>query len=428
MQIVNLGSLATIDLSNIDKKSKENEPAVRLCNFVDVYYNWAITSSMVTSFMEATATPKQIEKFSLKRGMIAITKDSETRDDIGVSTYIADNLEDVVLGYHCALITPKVDYLDGKYLNAILHTKYAQKYFENNASGSGQRYTLTSDIISNFPVPLMELAIQKRIGSIFSHLDEKISINNQINDNLSEQLRKIYEYWFIQFDFPFAEGKGYKSVQGKMKWSNIFKREIPEAWKEAKMKDIASLERGISYTSDMLTSTGIPMINLGSFAPDGSYKPENLKYITSKTDISYVDKDDLVLCMTQQSAPDLAKDIAGKTLIVPTFANDKICISQDLAKVVVDPEYRYYIYEETRQMHYCKYIIKFATGTSIYHLSPDGFLEYPLLIPDTRTLTAFNTIAREILEKQDAIKQENAQLKQLMEYLLPLLLSGQLDI
>ena len=184
MQIVNLGSLATIDLSNIDKKSKENEPAVRLCNFVDVYYNWAITSSMVTSFMEATATPKQIEKFSLKRGMIAITKDSETRDDIGVSTYIADNLEDVVLGYHCALITPKVDYLDGKYLNAILHTKYAQKYFENNASGSGQRYTLTSDIISNFPVPLMELAIQKRIGSIFSHLDEKISINNQINDNL----------------------------------------------------------------------------------------------------------------------------------------------------------------------------------------------------------------------------------------------------
>ena len=185
MQIVNLGSLATIDLSNIDKKTKENEPAVRLCNFVDVYYNWAITSSMVNSFMKATATPKQIEKFSLKRGMIAITKDSETRDDIGLSTYIADNLEDVVLGYHCALITPTVDYLNGKYLNAILHTKYAQKYFENNASGSGQRYTLTSDIISNFPVPLIDLATQKKIGNIFSRLDEKISINNQITDNLA---------------------------------------------------------------------------------------------------------------------------------------------------------------------------------------------------------------------------------------------------
>ena len=185
MQIVNLGSLATIDLSNIDKKTKENEPAVRLCNFVDVYYNWAITSSMLPSFMKATATSKQIEKFSLRKGMVAITKDSETRDDIGISTYIADNLENVVLGYHCALIAPKEEKLNGKYLNAILHTKYAQKYFENNASGSGQRYTLTADIISNFPVPIIDLESQQRIGNIFSQIDAKIEVNNQINDNLA---------------------------------------------------------------------------------------------------------------------------------------------------------------------------------------------------------------------------------------------------
>lgn len=185
MQIVSLGSLATIELSNVDKKSKNGEPPVLLCNFVDVYYNWAITTSMSKTFMKATATPKQIEKFALRKGMVAITKDSETRDDIGISTYIADDMKNVVLGYHCALITPQNTKLNGKYLNALFHTRYAQKYFENNASGSGQRYTLTSDIISNFPVPLIDMNSQKKIGNFFSQIDEKIAFNNQINDNLA---------------------------------------------------------------------------------------------------------------------------------------------------------------------------------------------------------------------------------------------------
>ena len=268
----------------------------------------------------------------------------------------------------------------------------------------------------------------KLVGIVELSYTEALLLFFHRNDNLTEQLRRLYEYWFVQFDFPNVDGAPYKSSGGKMKWSNTYKRVIPEIWKEAKIKDIATLERGVSYTSDMLADKGIPMINLGSFAPDGTYKSENLKYITPKTAISYVKKDDLILCLTQQSEPDLTKDIAGKTLIVPTFTDDKVCISQDLAKVVLDATYRYYIYLETRQVHYCKYIIKFATGTSIYHLSPDGFLEYPILIPDKRTLAAFNVIAMEILDKQDVIIQENAQLKQLRDYLLPLLLSGQLVI
>ena len=238
----------------------------------------------------------------------------------------------------------------------------------------------------------------------------------------------MYEYWFVQFEFPTFDSYGYKSSGGEMKWSNIFKRNIPAAWQEAKMKDIVSLERGVSYTSDMLSTTGIAMINLGSFAADGSYKPENLKYIAPNSNISFVDTNDLILCLTQQSAPDLEKDIAGKTLIVPTFKESKVCISQDLARIITNPIYRYYLYEETRQLHYCKYIIKFATGTSIYHLAPDGFLEYPILIPDSNTLESFNAIANGILDKQDEVLQENDKLKQLREYLLPLLLNGHLQI
>ena len=179
-----LRDIATVEISGVDKKHKEGESPVMLCNFVDVYYNWAITSEMVNNFMEATARPNEIERFKLKKGQVAITKDSETRFDIGIATYIADDFDNVILGYHNALITPNPEKLNGKYLNALLHTDYARKYFANNASGSGQRYALSVDALNDFPVPLIPLEEQIRIGNIFSSIDQKIALNRAINDNL----------------------------------------------------------------------------------------------------------------------------------------------------------------------------------------------------------------------------------------------------
>lgn len=184
MKIYKLGEIATVDISGVDKKIKDGETEIRLCNFVDVYYNWAITIAHYDNFMLATARPQEISRFQLRKGQVALTKDSETRDDIGISTYIADDFYDVILGYHCAIITPKRDILDGCYLNALLHTDYAKKYFACNASGSGQRYALSIETLNSFPVPIIPLREQKRIGEIFSALDKKIELNRQINQNL----------------------------------------------------------------------------------------------------------------------------------------------------------------------------------------------------------------------------------------------------
>lgn len=225
-----LGDIATVEISGVDKKTKDGEQEIRLCNFVDVYYNWAITTAQHDGFMFATARPNEISKFQLKKGQVALTKDSETRDDIGVPTYIADDFDDVILGYHCALITPNKDILDGRYLNALLHTDYAKKYFACNASGSGQRYALSVEALNSFPVPMIPLRNQERIGEIFSALDKKIELNRRINQNLEAMAKQLYNYWFVQFDFPNEEGKPYKSSGGKMIWNDRLKREIPVSW------------------------------------------------------------------------------------------------------------------------------------------------------------------------------------------------------
>lgn len=184
-----LGNIAHIEISGVDKKTVEGETPVRLCNFVDVYHNWAITKDLYSSFMVASAKDSEIEKCSIHKGQVAITKDSETRDDIGIPTYIADDFDDVLLGYHCALITPNDTVVDGKYLNAFLHTSYIQKYFENNASGSGQRYTLSNDTINDIPILLPSLQIQRTIGKLLSDIDRKIEINRAINRNLPTPVR-----------------------------------------------------------------------------------------------------------------------------------------------------------------------------------------------------------------------------------------------
>ena len=188
-----LSDVAKVEISSVDKKTKAGEIPVRLCNFTDVYHNWAITSDMVDSFMEASANPNEIEKFTIKKGQVAFTKDSETRNDIGISTYIADDFYNILLGYHCALITPDETKLCGKYLNTFMHSTYIQKYFENSASGSGQRYTLSLETINSMPILLPSLDKQKRIGEIFTLLDNKIKLNRAINQNLPI-LERSYDY------------------------------------------------------------------------------------------------------------------------------------------------------------------------------------------------------------------------------------------
>lgn len=179
-----LGDIADIRTSNVDKKITPNQKTVKLCNFVDVYHNWAISKNNYSGFMTATASDDEISKFLLKKGQVAFTKDSETRNDIGVSTYIAEDFEDVVLGYHTALATPDERIVIGEYLNAFMHSSYIQKYFELNATGSGMRYTLSLQTLHDIPVLAPDLNTQHKIGTLLSNIDHKISVNREINRNL----------------------------------------------------------------------------------------------------------------------------------------------------------------------------------------------------------------------------------------------------
>lgn len=210
--LVKLGDIAEVLISNVDKKSKPNEKEIKLCNFVDVYKNYAITDRMTSSFMVATASNQSIEKFTIKKGYLAITKDSETRDDIGVGTYFADDFDNLLLGYHCALIKPNNKLVYSKYLNAFIQSNFVRKYYELNASGSGQRYTLTLESILSTPILLPDYDKQVLIGDMLSNTDHQIERNNLMVKKLQVLSQGIFNKFFSNetnhislLDFPYIQ-------------------------------------------------------------------------------------------------------------------------------------------------------------------------------------------------------------------------------
>ena len=166
-----LRDIAAIRVSNVDKKVYTTETPVRLCNYMDVYVNDYITSEI--DFMQASASTTEIQRFSLQRGDVIITKDSETPDDIGVPAVVSDEIEHLVCGYHLCLIRPNTGDLNSIYLAKQLATSKIARYFAIHASGS-TRFGLPIDAIENISLPFPPRSEQTMIAKILSAVDQAI--------------------------------------------------------------------------------------------------------------------------------------------------------------------------------------------------------------------------------------------------------------
>ena len=132
-KVEKIKNIAQVKPSNIDKKSKDNEPSVLLCNYTDVYNTEFITMDL--DFMESTASYDQIKKLSLDVDDIIITKDSESADDIGVPAIVTEKLNNVVCGYHLAVIRPNKNIIHPKFLFRSFESEKINKQFEYGANG-----------------------------------------------------------------------------------------------------------------------------------------------------------------------------------------------------------------------------------------------------------------------------------------------------
>jgi type I restriction enzyme S subunit len=187
-----LSEVADVRFSSVDKHTVAIEKPVRLCNYTDVFKNRFISNSM--DFMTASATDSEIERFGLRHGDIAITKDSETPDEIGIPALIEQPASDLVLGYHLALIRAKAERCDPYFLSAALQTRHVARHYLRTAVGL-TRFGLSIKAVADTPVPNLPLVSQRRIGRWYreaarmeSHIDALIAAKREQKRGLMQQL------------------------------------------------------------------------------------------------------------------------------------------------------------------------------------------------------------------------------------------------
>lgn len=369
--LVKLKDVAEVIISNVDKKSKPNEKTIKLCNFVDVYRNYAITNRMTDSFMIATASKQSIEKFTIKKGYLAITKDSETRDDIGVGTYFADEFNDLLLGYHCALIKPNNALVYSKFLNAFIQSPFVRKYFELNASGSGQRYTLTLETIMDTPIRLPSYEQQVIIGDTLSNIDYQIELNNAM-------VKKLQVLAHDSFDFFSKENNGSNSV--------ILKDIIIE-------KDKSPIQ-----VNNVTESTG------------------NIPFFTSGETVLYTDK-------SLTSGFNIFLSTGGNAKVQSYYGD--VSYSTDTWCITAKNALQYYLYGYLKHIESQMDKLYFH-GTGLKHLQKPIFLKSVINIPTNDILMKFNKIVEPIYNQISKIEQSNVKLQRIKSQLLPLLINQQL--
>ena len=269
------------------------------------------------------------------------------------------------------------------------------------------------------------------IGNFIKSLDDKIALNRRMNAKLKQMAKRLYDHWFVQFDFPNADGKPYKSSGGKMEYNEVLKREIPAGWVVKKLCTLFTTNRGVSYSTKTITGDkGIPMINLASFSPDGSYRIDGIKIYTGEyTNEKVLKPFDLVMCNTQQTAIDFSKDIIGKALLGPDIFEGDITSSHHVNTLKVHNEkLKFYLYRLFNTDYFHAYISHFASGTNIRGLDFAGVENYTAVIPGDEILSKFADFTLNIEKKKSEIIRENTKLISLRDRLLPLLMNGQVIV
>ncbi len=184
-EIKKLKYIAMILPSNVDKHIYPDEIQVRLCNYTDVYYNDYITVNTVLK--KGSCKESEFEKFVLRKGDVIITKDSETPDDIGVPTFIKDDLDNVVCGYHLTMIKPLSCH--GEFIFRFIQSDRTRKYFEVNSNGI-TRYGLGKPSIENLLLPIPTHTEQTQIANFLNQKTEQIDELVRIKERQIELLQE----------------------------------------------------------------------------------------------------------------------------------------------------------------------------------------------------------------------------------------------
>ena len=306
--------------------------------------------------------------------------------------------------------------IDSKFL---YYSLFRDDFFSHMMNGSKGTKMPRGDKgqILRFQIPNIELSTQQKIASVLSALDSKIELNNRINAELEAMAKTQYDYWFVQFDFPDKNGKPYKTSGGKMVWNEELKREIPDGWEVKPLSEITAVSNEsvnpLDFPDKEFKYYSIPGFDKsGTFKNEKGLEIKSNKYAIKSTDV-----------LVSKLNPWFSRVI---------YATDDSGLISSTEFVVWRTDnfaIKNYVYMIARDASFVTFCTKSASGTSNSHkrVNPTVMMKYKIVFDDTVATLFGHTLGSsiKILAKN---KIENQKLTELRDWLLPMLMNGQVKV
>lgn len=340
-------------------------------------------------------------------GKIAIVRESDvpanTNQAVGI-VRLNKNIVDVDYVYY---------YFSQKHLNSYI----------NKLSSQSSQPNLNLDLLGKLEFDLIDLDSQRKIASVLSALDSKIELNNRINAELEAMAKTIYDYWFVQFDFSNAKGKPYKASGGKMVYNEELKREIPLGWRVGTLNDLGEIIGGSTPPTDQIEnfdSNGTPWIT-----------PKDLSIIAGN---KFITRGELSVSKKGVQSASLNKMPAGTILLSSrapigymAIAREDVTTNQGFKSFVPSNGYStpivYYLVKNALPV-----IVNHASGSTFKEVSGSVLKSIKIILPSIDISNKLTEILEPIFKRQDNSELENQKLSELRDWLLPMLMNGQVKI
>lgn len=328
------------------------------------------------------------------------------------------------------MLTPQVTYyrvldkekLDNHFLKYYFDYKPFQETLGLWAGAGSTRAYLGITGQHNLSLRIPDIQCQKGIADVLSAIDKKIELNNRINAELEAMAKTLYDYWFVQFDFPFdfaqgkpaANGKPYKSSGGKMVYNPILKREIPEGWGVSSLWNIAKYYNGLAMQKYRPTDDEfLPVIKIREMN-DGFSDSTEKASITIPKDAVVNDGDVLFSW--------------SATLDVKIWSQGRGALNQHIFKVTSDKYPKSFYYFEL--INYLKHFKMMAElrKTTMGHITLDHLKQAKICLPPFQLLDEADQLLEPIFGKHLLLEKENKYLCTLRDWLLPMLMNGQVTV
>jgi type I restriction enzyme S subunit len=381
--------------SGISSKPEQAGHGSPFVSFSIVFNNYFIPNKL-NDMMDTSLTEQKT--YSILNGDILLTRTSETIDELAMSCVsLKDYPKATYSGFVKRLRPLHNNITYNKYMGFYLRSKLFRQTMKNNAVMT-LRASLNEQIFSYLDLLLPTYSIQVKIGDFLYNFNKKIELNNKINKELEAMAKTLYDYWFVQFDFPDVNGQPYKSSGGTMVYNEELKREIPDEWEVKKITDLL----------DVITGK-----------EDANFAIENGKYpfFTCADNISYCD----------------TYAFEGKAILIAGNGNFNVKLydgkfnAYQRTYILIPNNEQYYSIIFYAVQDQLKRLSSGSAGSIIKFITKGDVENISLVLPKEGYDGLFNQLnsITKLIEKK---KQQNQELSKLRDWLLPMLMNGQVKI